>query len=460
MERPVQRKLLLYLAVSAFGFIWLVLPRNAGVSVPLFMILQFCCLWVLLPDRKRLRFLFPVFILSLNSFLSANPIWRASDFLVAVALYSVMLLPFDWRDTSLRFLLRILKQVFEPIRYLHLPFVWILPPGPGRHLPRAAVLSSADLVFARGVDDFFQAIFDFINIDTVCRLLFGLLVGFYLFGLLCSAYGKTEAGTCQTGGKQGDPIVFTVLLAAILVLYTVFVAVQFKYLFAGAELPNGLTYTEYARKGFFEQLSLTGVNIALIWIAVQLTKEAGIRWTRPVKALCCYLCLITVILLVSSFYRMWLYCADDGLTRLRFLVFGFLIFELLGLLVTFFYIIRPGFNIVAVYLLIGLVYYLLLNLVPMDYFVAKSQVDRCLEGDSAGIAYTLTLSADAAPQIARLLYDDAVDEEIRSQAVDYLERNLTHDPSMPGRWQRFNLSLSQLERIDADGADRFLRSAS
>jgi hypothetical protein len=83
----------------------------------------------------------------------------------------------------------------------------------------------------------------------------------------------------------------------------------------------------------------------------------------------------------------------------------------------------------------------------VDYFVAYSQVNRCLQGNSGGIAYTLTLSSDAAPQIERLLYDDAVDETIKAQAAAYLERSFAHYMSGPTRWQRFNLSVNRLEQI-------------
>jgi hypothetical protein len=155
---------------------------------------------------------------------------------------------------------------------------------------------------------------------------------------------------------------------------------------------------------------------------------------------------------------MWLYYTDDGLTRLRFLVFGFLLFELLGLLFTFFYIIKPRFNLVAVYLLIGLTYYVLLNLVPMDYFIAKSQVDRCLAGNSSGITYTLTLSPDATPQLERLLYEDNVDAEIKAQVVEYLDWNIQRHHSTSASWQRFNLSVHQLEEIRNSGLTQFQAS--
>jgi uncharacterized membrane protein len=92
----------------------------------------------------------------------------------------------------------------------------------------------------------------------------------------------------------------------------------------------------YARRGFFELIFLTGVNIAFILLTVWLTKAQKSRAANLTKILCLYLCAITVILLISSFYRMWLHGYDDGLTRMRFLVFGFLIFEFIGLIFTFF----------------------------------------------------------------------------------------------------------------------------
>jgi hypothetical protein len=464
MERSLQNKLLLYLLISAFAFLYLVLPVQAGISVPVFVLLQYLCLRLILPERNRLCCLLPVFILSLNSFLSGNPVWHMPNFLVCAALYVLMVQPLDLKDASLLFLRWIAVKLFEPLFYLHLPFVWLFSANREKAalikrifvavlitapsvVVLIALLSSADLAFSKAVNDFFNALFAFINAETFIKTLFSLLVGFYLFGLVYSAIVKKEWKQPERSAKKGDPILFNVLLVSILAIYTVFVVVQFKYLFAGAALPDGLTYTQYARQGFFEQLTLTGVNIAIIWVTVHFSHRETDRWSRLTVWLCFYLCLITVILLVSSFYRMWLYYADDGLTRLRFFVFGFLIFELFGLLITFFYILKPKFNLIAVYLIIGLFYYLLLNLVPVDYFVAYSQVNRCLQGNSGGIAYTLTLSSDAAPQIERLLYDDAVDETIKAQAAAYLERSFAHYMSGPTRWQRFNLSVNRLEQI-------------
>jgi hypothetical protein len=225
-----------------------------------------------------------------------------------------------------------------------------------------------------------------------------------------------------------------------------FVVIQFRYLFAGVgNLPYGLDFAHYARRGFFELLFLTGLNILLILITVWLTKHQTGKWAKLTKILCCYLCAVTVILLASSFYRMWLYNADYGLTRLRFLVFGFLIFEAIGLIFTFFYIVKPKFNIVAVYLGIGLTYYLLLNVIPMDAIIARDQVNRYFNHGGGGVPYTLTLSADAAPQIARLQNSD--DFITRSRADGYFTRNRNRYNHLQQGWRQWNFSVSRVNRL-------------
>jgi len=138
---------------------------------------------------------------------------------------------------------------------------------------------------------------------------------------------------------------------------------------------------------------------------------------------------------------MWLYSWDDGLTRLRFLVFGFLFFEAIGLLATFVYIIRPKFNIIAAYCVIGLAYYLVLNLVPMDRVIAKEQIDRYFETGRGGIHYVTTLSPDAAPEVARLLTSE--NDETRLLAASYLER-VENMANTRTDWRQWNRALERV----------------
>ncbi|MDR0293277.1 MAG: DUF4173 domain-containing protein [Oscillospiraceae bacterium] len=363
------------------------------------------------------------------------------------------------REVSARFIGNILKNIPEPLRYFAVPFKWCAEINQ-KHTRTAkrvligvavsvpcvlfllVMLSSADLIFSNSVSKILRDIIKIMNFDALLKIVWGIIAGFYLFGLVYSVYQPGCEKAADRKVKSGDLIILNILLVSILVIYTIFVVIQFRYLFAsGDNLPYGLTYTHYARRGFFELLFLSGLNILLILFTVWLTKAQTGKWAKLTKLLCCYLCAVTGILLISSFYRMWLYNADDGLTRLRFLVFGFLIFEAIGLAFTFAYIIKPAFNIVAVYAAIGLTYYLLLNVVPMDAVIAKDQIDRYFKTGREGIYYALSLSADAAPQIERLLGSD--DARVKMAVDAYFERINQDYSDSASRWQRFNLSVNR-----------------
>ncbi|HOG62413.1 MAG TPA: hypothetical protein PLB33_02455, partial [Sedimentibacter sp.] len=78
MEQKIKSKLSLYGIVSALTFIYLILTNNPGISAPLFFIIQFVILFFIVENNKGLVnikglfMLIPIFIISLNNFISAN----------------------------------------------------------------------------------------------------------------------------------------------------------------------------------------------------------------------------------------------------------------------------------------------------------------------------------------------------------------------------------------------------
>jgi len=133
MEKAFKLKFLGYLLISAASFSYLVLPQNAGVSVPIFVMIQFICLCFLAPKKKPLLMFIPIFILASNSFISANEIWRVPNLFVSLALYSVMTLMmvdrFPIKEVSLKFMTNTLENILEPLRYFSSPVKWSAEAG-------------------------------------------------------------------------------------------------------------------------------------------------------------------------------------------------------------------------------------------------------------------------------------------------------------------------------------------
>ncbi|HOA20214.1 MAG TPA: DUF4173 domain-containing protein, partial [Sedimentibacter sp.] len=284
----------------------------------------------------------------------------------------------------------------------------------------------------------------------------GTFAGFYLFSHLYSVFMKDDnsianiiSNKVYTAKKiKGDIIVFNILLMSVLAVYTIFIVIQFKYLFSGGILPNGLNYSEYARRGFFELVVLSVLNIALILLTTYLLSdkiyENKNKWALFTKLMLIYLCATTGILLASSYYRMSLYDSAYGFTRLRVLVYIFLFFETVGLIATSVYIIKHNFNILAVYAAVGLTFYLTLNIIKIDEIIAKRNIDMYISGqaEEIDIDYLMNLSQDALPQIIRLSESD-VQIMTRVKTIDFLKDMSAYYAQMENNWQSYNLTIEK-----------------
>ena len=483
MEQINKSKISLYGIISAVAFIYLILNEHLGISVPIFFIIQFAVLFYVSQNyeavnTKGLLMMVPIFIISLNNFISASYMMTPTNFLVIVFLYSVMFLllgnKLNLMKLNIFSILRIIVNIFEPIINFIVPFKWIAERSKNKEkniltrriligvlisIPSVMflvmMLSSADLVFYNSFilfNNWFKKIFEFINIF---KIIVGTFTGFYLFSHLYSVFIKDDKianiiddNAVAVNRVKGDVIVLNILLMSILFVYTIFIAIQFKYLFSAGTLPNGLNYSEYARMGFFELLFLSVLNIALILLTTYLLRdkifEEKNSWALFTKLMLIYLCIITGILLVSSYYRMSLYDSAYGFTRLRVLVYIFLAFEAIGLFTTLLYIIKHKFNILAVYAIIGLTFYLTLNVVNIDEIIAKRNIDMYLSGqaEDIDIDYLMTLSPDALSQIIRLT-DSNVQIMTRIKTQNYLKDISEIYYNKDNNWQSYNLVIER-----------------
>jgi hypothetical protein len=118
------------------------------------------------------------------------------------------------------------------------------------------------------------------------------------------------------GPTRGVTETLTVLVA-VEILFGAFVAVQVAYLFGGfaTVAAFGITYSEYAREGFFQLVAVVvGAGILLTVAAVVASPS---RWFAPAAA---GLVALTAVILGSASLRLGLYQQAYGWTELRFYV--------------------------------------------------------------------------------------------------------------------------------------------
>ncbi len=259
------------------------------------------------------------------------------------------------------------------------------------------LLTSADIVFKNMTELVLKEI-SFNNI-----LLAAWLVCFMFFASYCLLvqFCKKSVKEEVVDSRKGEPLIAIPVATILSLLYLVFSVVQIMYLFIGnMQLPEGYTYAEYAREGFFQLLAVGILNLALVL--------AGLRYFRPhkvLKAVLTVMSLCTFIMLVSSAMRMIIYIQYYYLTFLRILVLWSLVVLFLIFAGVVIYTHKESFPLFRYSLVVVTCLYLCLSFSHPDYWIAKVNVASMQEDRSEffrGEAYEdywylSTLCADAAP---------------------------------------------------------------
>ncbi len=312
------------------------------------------------------------------------------------------------------------------------------------------LLVSADAVFRDMSDRIFSnlKIGDWFQIAFMIGFMF--LASYCVFTYLCKNKIKEEVADA----RKLEPLVGIPVAGILTVVYLIFCGIQIVYLFVGnMQLPEGYTYAEYAREGFFQLLAVSILNLIIVLIGLYFFKPS-----RVLKGILTVMSLCTIVMIASSAMRMLIYIQYYYLTFLRILVLwslAVLFFIFAGVIV---YIIKEKFPLFRYSMVVVTCLYLGLSFSHPDYWIAKVNIEGSREtrssffmGEEYDDFYFLSrLSADAAPVMvewaAEKGYDvncyflENVDDEYfdTSAAYRYL-RNLKHRVGDIGI-RNFNLS--------------------
>jgi hypothetical protein len=279
---------------------------------------------------------------------------------------------------------------------------------------------AADAVFQSGVEHL-------LSFDTgrVWEHAFWLLgAGWFACGLLWLGLVVEVPGGVTAelpNDKRLRTVETAIVLGALAVLFGAFVAVQVRYLFGGESLVEqtiGLTYAEYARRGFFELVAASALLLPVL-LAFDWARQRDRRSSLVYRAFAAALVLLLAIVMASALQRMRVYMDAFGLTELRLYVVTFLL--CLSLVFAWFLwtVLRGrrnefmlGAGVAAV---LGL---LALNIVSPDALIARTNTSRLTDGRSFDAYHASQLGPEAAPILTvRLDRLDPEDACIVSQAL-------------------------------------------
>ncbi len=179
-----------------------------------------------------------------------------------------------------------------------------------------SLLATADPILAAIRDGLTEALE---KLDFVPRLLFfgALLTGALGAGGRAMRATPAPAGTTRAPAARWTDVERLIALGAAAGLFAVFLALQVAYLFGNpaAVAGSGVTFAEYARRGFAE-LTVVATLATLLVLALERGRRPGAR-EAAVRALELVLLVEVELLLVSAFRRVWLYEGAYGFTTAR-----------------------------------------------------------------------------------------------------------------------------------------------
>ena len=453
--------------------------KHLGISVPLFIIAFYVLLFVYarpVPGKKDLfawLLCVPVMLISLTFFIFRNVTLMVLNALALpwlIILQTVLVTganSYRWyspgiiADLFFGIFARSLIHIAKPFRI----FASILRSRTGGEkkstgiriaagiviaLPLLLILvlllSSADMVFGRimeNVPEYLEAINfgEFLGKALVTLLIF--LTSFsYIWSLkrkekfISSADGLISVKTADEKRKW-DPVVLITVTASIDLLYIFFVIIQFTYLFGRSGLPEGFTYSEYARSGFSELIMVSLLNMGLLALTLTYTKKGtrGLDITFRLLntiTICC-----TFVMLASAYYRMLLYEEAYGFTFLRIMTRAFMIFLFVLFAVTMARVWNDRLPLLKPYIAAALVAFTVVNYINVDAMIAGKNIERYYRTGIIDIYYLSTLSNDAVGELIKLADSDdpEVAEEVRG-ILEERKESLYADSD----WQSFNLA--------------------
>jgi hypothetical protein len=484
MDRRAARRLLAIALVLGIGAEVLVHGPAAGINVVIVVAATLAGAWVV---RRRGRrpdpwdAWLPVAALVLAGFVAirADPFVAVLDILAAAAFAGASMAAFSGLavtrrsagvvltlaayvvEGSVSGTARVLQRARPPRRDTprRAP-VWLAGVGRGLVLAIPLVLifavlfASADPIFRRGLEDVLGLRIDLGDLPG--RVLFVVAVAWFSGGLLSiAAAGIPDLERASLGAAARPaaaaglarvlgPTEALVVLVGVDLVVALFVGLQVAYLFGGLDtlVAAGMTYADYARRGYFELVAAAALAGGLL-AALEITIA---RRPRAYVALALALVGLTVVVLASAALRLGLYQAAYGWTELRLYVAVSIValavtLALLALLLAADRTCWLGHGMA----IIGLASLVGLNLLAPALFVAERNIERVLDpglvppGGSTGldVDYLDVLPDDAVPAlVAALPVLPEPEADLVASGLARRRHELATDPALtsPAAW--------------------------
>lgn len=266
------------------------------------------------------------------------------------------------------------------------------------------LLGSADPVFAERLGEAWSAITPADLGKWFTHLVVASMIAALAAGLCLSAVAAPALALHDSNplSRRFGWTESQIVLGSVDLLFAAFVAIQVRYLFGGQAtvVTDGVTYAQYARRGFAELVLVAGFSLVLLLALAATTRRDTRLRQRLFSGSSVALTGLVVVILASAFLRLVMYEQAFGFTRIRVWVHVFMIW--LAVLLVALVVLEltdrlRHFALVAGAAVIG--FTLTVAGMNVDGFIATQNLQQRVR--PVDLDYLTGLSVDAVPALAQ-----------------------------------------------------------
>ena len=269
------------------------------------------------------------------------------------------------------------------------------------------LLSDADTRFSVIISSIFDGFLSKAVIFVIQAAL-GIPIGLWFFGALDSA----KEGISSPGRDEELEKSFSLMRIApstlcvfavipLCIVYVIFFFSQLSYNISAFNmiLPAGaVSYSEYAREGFFELCKVSVIDLCMIAAMRLFGRREDGTVTKGIRIMTAVLSVMTIGLIFTAMSKMMLYIAVYSLTRLRVYTSWFMVLLGMVFIVQCIWAAKPSLNIFKPISAVFIVMFGLLSFGCVDTVITEYNTDKYLSGEltSLDIRETALLSSESA----------------------------------------------------------------
>lgn len=287
------------------------------------------------------------------------------------------------------------------------------------------LLISSDAAFKGMLSNIFSNTF-----SGIIKVILGVMASVFVI-----SYGLSlkvgRVAKLRQGDFAGVENVYMIsFLSAISAAYVLYLFSQLAYFFSAFKgfLPDGkITYSQYARKGFFEMCVIAVINLIIVFLALLISKKQNGKVCHAIKAITTFISSFTLIIIATAISKMVLYINRYGMTVLRLTTSAFMVFLSIVFISVILRIYINKINIVKTALITAGCVILLLGTVNVNAVCAKYNYEsyKSKRLENIDINQLYELGDEGIPYIVKLTCSD--EEQTAKQAGKYLAEAYLYD---------------------------------